>query len=166
MKFFNDNEYKLNIKDKENPLNKFDIVFKNWAKYNNFDKKGLRCGINYYASCSLAIGFYKKNINLDILLGLLGSKKSSIVKRIKSKDYIDNLSSSFKNLNNKEYILNRAHEYIPNEKKTFTLFNCIIVDSMQIRRMPTGRCIFNYDECVKLKNIIEDETNSEEEILL
>ncbi|ABS30663.1 NACHT domain-containing protein [Clostridium kluyveri] len=117
---------------------------------------------------NMAIGCYSKDKDLDVLIDLLTSKNSSIVKRVRSEDDLIDLYRSVESFDSDKYILSIENENTTNEEETFGLLNefLIVFNHSNKINLSREKYIFNYDECVKLKNQIEEESSFEEDIFL
>lgn len=169
IKFFNIGEVNnkidtiRHINDKDNPVSSFQIVFENWEK---IGYKGKMCGISeYHKDIGVGVGFFTKNEDLDMIIDLLTSKKSSLVKVF---TYSNNNYKKHKFVQkniNKEWILNAQNEDVLNNKDDFTILNDILMDFRHSKRRVQLN-IFDYEECVKLKEKIEKQIEAEKDDIL
>ena len=147
-------------------LEKFKVAFSEWK---NFDPKKCSASIlrgsadNY----TTLIGCAKSNVDLNLLMSLLASKKSSIIEKIPYKSREHKLLIPAET---EEYIINKKNENISDEEEIFYMLNDIVIEHSKLNNRGNhehNAYIFNYDECIKMKNMIEQEAKDElEDILL
>lgn len=164
IKIFNNQILNSQHIDRDDPLIEFELAFENWKLFRN---KESRCSIHHKKDFQIAVGFFSKNKNVNIIINLLISKKSLLIKDSLNLRHSrsDLLKQIKENLGYKEYTLNREDEDILSEQEIFYLINDFLIDAKPSNRRSL-KYLFDYDECVKFKNKIEEEISLEEEIFL
>lgn len=162
VKIYNDDEISIKNIDKQNPKEEFKAAFSNWKLVESHEAKYI---INHYKDFNIAVGFALGNNNIESLFYLLSNKKNPIIKEITKKFNAESDKNFLKIIGNKEYIINKNNKELLSQEEAFYLVNNFLIDNSFLDRR-FRKYLFNYDECVNLKSIIEIEINSKDDICL
>lgn len=158
MKFLDENEKnKTDIKDK------FNNVFGCWR---NPRPKGALYSINTYnnTQLSIATGFQERSIKIKKLIQLLSSKNSSLLKKKYKNVFMNELETLEQIINNEPFIINDHTNNMVSEEDFKIINDYLISEMFDFKKQ--SNFLLDYNECIKLKKMIEKEINSEDDIFI
>jgi hypothetical protein len=139
------------------PKLEFDEFFKEWK---SFSQKHCIAAIH---SSGLCLGVVENYIG-SVILKLLFGKQSSIVKKYNRNNIDSKEVHLVDEIPEGEYCINDDRENILNNENVFGLVNNFVILSRPLKRNPP--IVFDYNECLNIKNEIEEEIRFEKEDLL